>query len=98
MGNVVNREKYNYNTSTVDTGNGKRKAVDNGDALSDALRALDRKGISEVLRLNGLGDRVEKHAHLNNGMFRMISGQSLRALLKKGTPIKLNKKEVLEAL
>lgn len=98
MGNVVNREKYDYKTSDVKTAGGKRKTVDNGDALSVALRGADREKIDSILKLNGMEDRVEKHKHLNDGMYRMISGQALRALLRKNTPVRLSTKKKIEAL
>lgn len=97
-GNVVKRDKYSYKTSDVKTASGKRKSIDNDDALSKAMRGMDRKAIGKVLSMNGLGDRVEKHVHLNDGMFRMVSGQALRAMIKRGEPVKIDNKTTITKL
>ncbi|MDD1762968.1 MAG: hypothetical protein LUQ59_12125 [Methanothrix sp.] len=96
---VIDTSKYDYKTLRVRDRNGKlRHSVSNGDAVSLAMLNMDHDALVNVMLANKLEDRFSKHAKtLNHGHFRMILGQALRALVRRGKKVKIGKHRI-EAL
>lgn len=71
----------------------KRKGISNGDAIARALESLDHDGLVKVLKANKLYDgKYDKHdGTINNGRFRMLAGNSLRAMVMRKQPVKIGK-------
>lgn len=89
MGDVINRDKYAYERiKTVDRDGKVRHSAGNGDAVARALLSVDYDGLIETMKKNDLWDRLGKHVgSVNNGQLRMFVGNSLRALVRKGTAV-----------
>lgn len=82
---MIDPGRYGYGTTKVRGANGKiRHSRGNGDAVARALLGAD---FDAVLKANGLTERMKAHADKNSGQFRMIGGNMLRALIKKGEPV-----------
>jgi len=72
----VIRDKYKVHD--VKTGSGKRRAVDNDDRVSVALRGLTEKEWATVAKENA----VKIKASLTPGLRRLALGNSLRRLMR----------------
>lgn len=67
----------------------------NGDAVATAMLGLDHDALVKVMRANGLADKLGAYANpAVAGRFRMLLGNSLRALVRKGTPVDVAGTEV----
>lgn len=68
-----------------------RTGLNNGDAIARALSGLKHEDIVKVAKANRLYDgKYDKHdGKLNNGRFRMLLGNSLRAKVKAKQPVKI---------
>lgn len=76
-----------------------KKPRTNGDAVARALDGLKHDDIVKVAKANKLYEgKYDKHdGTINNGRFRMLLGNSLRARIKNGMPVKI-KGKVIERL
>ena len=90
---MIDRERYGYKPAKYTNAEGKtRYSVGNGDALARALIGMDLEAVIKVAKANGLGELVSRHTsnkNVNTGQLRMILGNALRALVRKGTPVKV---------
>lgn len=69
-----------------------KRSYHNGDAIARALHGLDHGAIVKVVKANKLWDRyADLDGKLNNGRFRMLAGNSLRAKVLRGEPVKVGK-------
>lgn len=91
---MIDRDKYDYQPVRYTDAAGKtRHSAGNGDALARALLGLDLEAVIKVAKANGLDDLVKKHQSnktVNAGQFRMILGNALRALVRKGEEVAVN--------
>ena len=63
----------------------------NGDAIAKAMAGLTPAQVKKAMSSNGLGKKLGHHyGKLNNGRFRMVVGNSLRAMVHNGTPVTIN--------
>lgn len=93
---VINTGSYNYGKVKVKDADGKsRTSRGNGDAVATAMLGLSHDELLKVMKKNGLTDKLgDKPGKVNNGQFRMLLGNSLRALVRGGTPVDINGVEV----
>lgn len=78
---IINSERYKYGRNGGKTKTG-RAAVDNGDALAEALRGLSIDDVFAAVKANG--EKVpEKWQDLNPGMQRMVASNVLRGILRR---------------
>lgn len=86
---MYDRNAYKYDRTIVRTTSGRsRHSYTNGDAVAIAMLGLEFEEILDVMHQNGLEDRLEQYADRpNHGQFRMLLGNSLRALIRHGTPV-----------
>jgi hypothetical protein len=85
---TVDASAYDYKTLKVRGKDGKlRHSIGKGDAVHNALSRVlrDGKDLAQVVRANKLALDPKKYA--NAGMFRMTLGNSLRAMIRNGTPV-----------
>lgn len=91
MSGIIDRDKYNYErVQYADPKTGKRRSsYSNGDAVATAMLGIDQKGLEKVMRDNGLKEKLGKHVEsaANPGQFRMLLGNSLRAMVKRGEEV-----------
>lgn len=66
-----------------------RHSKSNDDAVARAMLVFTAGGgdIAKVIKANGLGDKYKPEQHDNQGLLRMMVGNSLRALVRAGTPV-----------
>lgn len=90
-GDVIDREKYSYGRTRVKGEDGKvRTSTGNGDAVARAMLTvpLGEDAMKKVIKVNGLNDKLGKHigigSGINPGQLRMIVGNALRAIVRKG--------------
>lgn len=95
---MIDRDKYAYDPIRYTDASGKtRHSVGNGDALARAMLGMDTEAILKATKANGLGALVEKHRNnkkINQGHLRMLCGNALRALIRKGTSVVVNGVEI----
>lgn len=82
---IYGRYNKRYVKSDTKTASGKRKSLDKGDKLAEALRGKSVDELSHIARTHGLSTTHWKH--LNPGRFRMQVGRALRILIKGGMTI-----------
>lgn len=85
---TIDPSKYDYKTAKTVGKDGKTvKSLGNGDAVQKAMLLFKASGkdISQVIKANGLPQVVSNYDNL--GLLRMSVGNSLRALVKAGTPV-----------
>lgn len=92
--NLYSRYAGNYVKSDVKTAGGKRKSMDKGDALAQALRGKSVEELSDIATTNKID--VARWTHLNPGRFRMQVGRALRLIIKNGKSIKVGKTTIKE--
>lgn len=84
-GSMIDRNKYGYERTKFVGADGKaRYSAGNGDAVAQALLGVTGTKFDKVVRDAGLKDLAAKHAGKNPGQFRMIIGNALRAIVRKG--------------
>lgn len=92
---IIDREKYNYDRVKVQDKEGKtRYSYSKGDAVARAMLGMDHEDLVKIVKGNKvLDERIGRHADkpANSGQFRMMVGNSIRALVKRGTPVKVGK-------
>lgn len=73
-----------------------RHSRGNGDAIAKAMIAFVAGGgdLMKVVKDNDLTEKYGQKDFPNQGMFRMTLGNSLRALVRAGTPVKIGKETV----
>lgn len=98
---TIDASKYDYQTLKVQGRDGKtRHSIGNGDAVQRAMakyvaNAKDTKvALAKVVKDNKLGDKVDVAKWDNMGLLRMTIGNSLRALVKNGTPVTIGDETV----
>ena len=98
---TIDASGYNYETLKVAGKDGKvRHSVGNGDAVQRAMAKLladakDTKvALTKVVKDNKLGEKVDVAKWDNMGLLRMTIGNSLRALVKAGTPVTIGSETV----
>lgn len=87
---IIDRSKYEYGTVRVaDPKTGKvRNSTSNGDSVARALLAIPFDDLMKVAKKNGIEDTIAKHVNnLNPGQVRMITGNALRAKVRKGEEV-----------
>jgi hypothetical protein len=87
-------EGYEYEKTRVRGVDGKiRHSLSNGDAVAKAMTVLVaeakdlRAALAKVARENKLGAKLNIDQYDNLGLFRMSLGNSLRGLVRNGTPV-----------
>lgn len=85
---VVDNKKYKYERIKLRGPNNEvAYSASSADAVARALFRLSKEDLVKVLQANGM-DHVVHHADtMNPGHFQMVVGQSLRAILNKGSPV-----------
>lgn len=89
-GGIVDTSKYNYDRTSIVGADGKtRHSASNGDAIAKAMLVFIAGGgdIAKVIKANGLGDKYDVAKYDNMGLLRMSVGNSLRGLVRNGTPV-----------
>lgn len=83
-----------YTKARIVGGDGKvRHSKSNDDAVARAMLVhLAAHGTSDevfakIVKANGLGDKLDPAEYKSAGLFRMTLGNSLRALVRGGTPV-----------
>ena len=90
-GAVIKYEKIQtYKVNDVRTGSGKRRAVDNNDVVSNALRGKTDKEWATIAKENG----IEIKSKLQAGLRRLALGNALRRLVRVNGKIKVLGKTV----
>lgn len=89
--NIIDTTKYDYDKTKFRDGEGKaRFSKSNGDAVAQALLGADRDALIAVVKANGLEAKFKELVkHDDTGVFRMSLGNSLRAMVRKGTGVKV---------
>lgn len=90
-------KNYDYQrTKIVDKDGKTRHSASNGDAVAKAMLIYTAAGgdLTALIKKNGLGDRLDPSKWDNQGLFRMALGNSLRALVRAGTPVTIGDVEV----
>lgn len=63
----------------------------NGDAISIAMRGMEIGDVKKAMKDNGLAKKLGHHyGVLNNGRFRMVVGNCLRAMVLNDKPVTIN--------
>lgn len=84
-GSMIDRNKYGYARTKFIGPDGKaRYSAGNGDAVAKALLGVTGAKFDKVVRDAGLKDLAAKHSDKNPGQFRMVIGNALRAIIRKG--------------
>lgn len=87
MAQVIDTKRYKYDRLKLRDPNGvAHYSATKLDAVARSLVGMNAAGMVAVLQENGL-DYVVRHSEKKIGHFRMIVGQSLRAILNKGSPV-----------
>lgn len=81
-----------YVKSDVKTAGGKRKSMDKGDELAQALRGKNTDELASIAKANKID--VSRWTHLNPGRFRMQVGRALRMIIKSGKAVKVGKTQI----
>lgn len=89
---IVNNERYKYNRNGTKTATG-RAAVDNGDALAEALRGMSNPEILQSVLDNGETVKAS-WTNLNPGMQRMVASNVLRGVMRRNGSVKIGTKVV----
>lgn len=79
-----------YATTKIVGSDGKtRHSKSNDDAVARAMLIFTAGGgdIAKVIKANGLSDKYDPAKYDNQGLLRMSVGNSLRALVRGGTPV-----------
>lgn len=84
---IMNSSRYKYNRNGTKTATG-RAAVDNGDALAEALRGQTLDQILQDVADNGQ-EVPGRWLELNNGMRRMVASNVLRGVLRREGRVKV---------
>lgn len=89
--NTIDMSEYGYSTTKVVGKGGKTvRSTGNGDAIQRAMAAFKASGkdVMQVVRANKLDvDRYNPKKFDNMGLLRMSIGNSLRAMVRAGTPV-----------
>lgn len=96
-GTSIDMSDRDYKAIRVENKDGTiRHSRGNGDAVAKAMIAYVAGGgdLMAVVKANGLTDKYGQKDFPNQGMFRMTLGNSLRALVRAGTPVKIGKEIV----
>lgn len=91
---MIDRGRYDYERVKFrDPSTGKiRHSAGNGDAVARAMLGLNVGQVVHTAMTAGLDELVSKHSDKrtsNPGQFRMIVGNALRALVRKGTSVQI---------
>lgn len=92
MNDIINREKYAYERTAYVSEDGKKKhSTGKNDAVARAMLGMDQDALIAVMKANeGMFEKLGKHVgNVNPGQLRMFIGNSLRARIKKGTPVQV---------
>lgn len=91
---TIDASAYGYEKTKVRGADGKLKhSVSNGDAVAKAMTVLVatakdlRVALGKVVKENKLGAKLNIDQYDNLGLFRMSLGNSLRGLVRNGTPV-----------
>lgn len=94
---VVDTSEYQYKTTKYVGKDGKtHTSRGNDDAVARAMLQFVASGkdLMQIVRANGLTDRLDIKKYDNVGLFRMSLGNALRGLVRNGTPVKIGDIEV----
>lgn len=93
---MIDRSKYKYDPiSYTDPKTGKkRRSLGNGDAVARAMLGLSADDLVTVCKANGLDELAAKKDAINPGQFRMMVGNALRGLVRKGTAVNVGDHEI----
>lgn len=87
---------YEYETTKVTGADGKtRTSRGNGDSVARAMLAFvaasgdTQKALAKVVKDNKLGDKYDVAKSDNLGLLRMAIGNTLRAMVRAGTPVQI---------
>lgn len=83
-------KNYDYERTSIRGKDGKvRHSASNGDALAKAMLIYTASDgdIGKLIKANGLQDKFDPSKWDNLGLLRMGVGNSLRALVRNGTPV-----------
>lgn len=89
---LYSRYSPKYVKSEVKTAGGKRKSMDIGDALAQALRGKTTEELTTICNSNGVD--TSRWTHLQPGRFRMQVGRALRVIIRHGKSVKVGKLKI----
>lgn len=97
---IIDKATHNYETVRVIGADGQPyRTTGNQDALARSLIGRSADQLFEIARKAGLKSKALEPNHgLNAGQVRMNLGNGLRALVKKGTPVRIDEGLVIKAL
>lgn len=96
-GTGIDMSDRDYKAIRVENKDGTiRHSRGNGDAVAKAMIAFVAGGgdLMKVVKDNKLTEKYGQKDFPNQGMFRMTLGNSLRALVRGGTPVKIGSIEI----
>lgn len=96
-GTGIDMSDRDYKSIRVENKDGTiRHSRGNGDAVAKAMIAFVAGGgdLQKVVKDNKLTEKYGAKDFPNQGMFRMTLGNSLRALVRAGTPVKIGSETI----